>query len=181
MNPADVLRTDRLLLRKPRADDAQAIFDRYASDPDVTRYVAWPRHRTVADTTAFLDFSDAEWRRAPAGPYLILSRADAVLLGSTGFAFEAADQAMTGYVLAKDAWGLGYATEALRAIVAIAPQLGVTRLTALCHTAHRASAHVLEKGGFALQGTLPRYAEFPNLSPGELSDVFLYALTFGGE
>ena len=168
------IETDRLLLRRPAAADAPAIFERYASDPDVTRYLGWPRHRSVDDTRAFLAFSDAEWDRWPAGPYLILDRGTSRLLGGTGLAFETADRAMTGYVLAKDVWGRGYATEALGAMVDLARGLGVTRLYALCHTAHRPSWHVLEKCGFVRDGVLRRAHEFPNLPPGDLQDVFRY-------
>ena len=108
--------TPRLRLRPPHAGDAQAIFDRYACDPRVTRYLGWPTHRTVADTEGFLAFCAAEWARWPAGPFLIESRADGALLGSTGLGFETPQQAATGYVLAHDAWGFGYATEALTAM-----------------------------------------------------------------
>jgi ribosomal-protein-alanine N-acetyltransferase len=170
------IETARLLLRRPVAGDAAAMFERYAGDADVTRFVGWPRHRTVADTLAFLDFSDAEWNRWPGGPYLIVSRADGRLLGSTGLGFEAPDRAVTGYVLAKDSWGQGYATEALHAMVDRARRLGVVRLYALCHPQHRASRRVLEKCAFACEGTWPDHAEFPNLAPGARSDVLCYAL-----
>jgi len=50
--------TTRLVLRKPERGDAAAIFARYASDAEVTRLLAWPRHMTVQATHAFLDFSD---------------------------------------------------------------------------------------------------------------------------
>ena len=70
------------------ASDATAIFARYASDAEVTRWVGWPRHTAIADTEGFLGFSEAEWARWPAGPYLIERRADGVLVGSTGFGFE---------------------------------------------------------------------------------------------
>jgi RimJ/RimL family protein N-acetyltransferase len=168
--------TARLFLQRPRTIDPEAIFRRYASDPDVTRFMAWPRHRSLADTQAFLAFSEAEWDRWPAGPYLVWSRADGTLLGSTGLAFETPYRASTGYVLAKDAWGKGYATEALQAMVETAHTVGVRRLYAICHTEHRASWRVLEKGGFLREGVLHRYIEFPNLRSGELSDVFCYAL-----
>ena len=99
------IETARLTLRQPGMDDALAIFERYASDPEVTRFLGWPRHRTVEDTQAFLRFSAEEWERSPAGPYLILSRADGLLLGSTGLGFQTSHEAVTGYVLADDAWG----------------------------------------------------------------------------
>lgn len=171
--------TERLLLRRPGGADAGAIFERYAADPEVTRYVGWPAHRSVADTRAFLAYCDAEWQRWSAGPYLIHSREHAGLLGSTGLALETDQRAATGYVLARDSWGRGYASEALRAVVAVARELRIRRLYALCHPEHAASRRVLEKCGFELEGTLRRYAEFPNLKPGEPGDVQCWALLPG--
>jgi ribosomal-protein-alanine N-acetyltransferase len=170
------LETPRLRLSCPRPADAQEIFERYASDPDVTRYLSWPRHQSVADTKAFIAFSDAEWARAAAGPYLIRSRETGQLLGSTGLTFEAPDKATTGYVLAKDAWGQGHATEALQAMVGLARQLGVLRLSALCHPDHRTSQRVLEKCGFARDESFSRQAAFPNLAAGAEQDVWRYVL-----
>jgi ribosomal-protein-alanine N-acetyltransferase len=170
-----LLETERLTLRPPRAEDAPHIFERYAADPRVTRYLAWPTHTTIDDTRNFLAFCAAEWHRWPAGPYLIESRADGALLGSTGLSFDNPQEAATGYVLAHDSWGAGYATEALSAMRDLASRLGVTRLYALCHPDHRASAHVLEKCGFSLEATLEDHSEFPNLEPGVRSSVLRYA------
>ena len=171
--------TERLMLRRPLASDADAIFERYASDAEVVRFVGFPRHRSVADSLAFIAHSDDQWTRWPCGPFLIESRADGRLLGGTGLTFETPRRAMTGYVLAKDAWGHGYATEALGAIVGLAEQFGPTRVYALCHTTHAPSAHVLEKCSFTLEGVLRRFAEFPNLQPGEPLDARCYSRIFG--
>ncbi len=156
--------------------DAETIFARYASDPDVTRFVGWPRHRSVVETEAFLEFCDAEWTRWPGGPYLMLSREEGTLLGSTGLAFETPYRASTGYVLAKDAWGKGYATEALQAVVKTARAVGLRRLYAICHTEHGASWRVLEKCGFAREGILRRHTEFPNLGEHNPLDVLCYGV-----
>ncbi len=160
----ETLHSSRLLLRRPEVSDAEAIFQCYASDPEVTRYLAWPTHRSPADTRVFLAFSDAEWARWPAGPLLIFSDADGRLLGSTGLGFEALHRATTGYVLARDAWGQGYATEAAQVMVELASALGVSRLSATCHHAHLASRRVLEKAGFSSEGILTSHTVFPNLS-----------------
>ena len=101
------LETPRLALSPPTASDAESIFECYAGDPDVTRFLGWPRHRSVAETREFLDFSALEWDRSPAGPYLIRLRADGRLIGGTGLSFKNEHEAVTGYVLAKDAWGSG--------------------------------------------------------------------------
>jgi RimJ/RimL family protein N-acetyltransferase len=97
---------------------------------------------------------------------LIISRTDDRLLGSTGLRFQAPHEAVTGYVLAKDAWGKGYATEALAAVIDVAARIGVTRLFALCHPDHRPSRRVLEKCGFMRDETSTRQVEFPNLATG---------------
>lgn len=173
------LETKRLLLRRPTIHDAPAIFSRYASDPAVTRYMSWATHQSVADTQAFLAWAEADWELWPAGSYLVCSRdLRPVLLGGTGLTFRSPVSAVTGYVLARDAWGLGYATEACGAMVELAAQLGVKRLEAECHVEHHASAHVLEKCGFRCDGVLLEHMEFPNLAPGAKCDVLSYVRRF---
>ena len=167
------IETDRLVLRRPVRADADAIFARYSSDLEVTRYLSWPRHTSVDDVLIFLGFSDGEWRRWGCGPYLACSH-DGNALGSTGLAFEAPDVASTGYVFARDAWGKGYASESLRAMIATAQSLRLRRLYAICHVDHVASARVLEKCGFVHEGVLRRHTLFPNLSR-DPADVRSYA------
>ena len=175
MKAPERFETDRLVLRRPRLDDADEVFARYAGDRDVSAYLAWQLHQSPDTTRRFLEFSDQEWQRWPAGPYLLESKADGTLLGGSGFAFETPYRASTGYVLAKDAWGKGFATEAVRGLVEVGRTLGIVRLYALCHVDHDKSARVLEKSGFAREGVLQRYLEFPNLAPGTPSDVYCYA------
>ncbi|HZR21249.1 MAG TPA: GNAT family protein [Verrucomicrobiae bacterium] len=174
------LKTSRLILRQPLMSDAVEIFERYASNAEVTRFLGWPCHRSVSDTEAFLRFSAEQWDQWPAGPYLIVSRANGQLLGSTGFGFQTRHEAMTGYVLAKPAWGKGFATEALTAMVDVAARIGVNRLFALCHSEHRPSQRVLEKCGFVRDDVSKPVVEFPNLSRGVRHEALCYALAFAG-
>jgi ribosomal-protein-alanine N-acetyltransferase len=166
--------TSRLILRSLGAEDAASIFRRFASDSEVTHFVGWSRHTNINDTIAFMEFSASEWTRWPVGPLLIESRKDGRLLGSTGLAFEAPDRASTGYVLARDAWGFGYASEALAAVVALAADLAVTRLYALCHPANSRSIRVLERCGFTREVMLAKHLVFPNLGEDEPQDVARY-------
>ena len=139
--------------------------------------MGWPTHRSLADTEAFLGFSHAQWSHWPSGPYLIESLVTGTLLGSTGLSFESPTEAETGYVLARDAWGQGFATEALRAVVRTAPALGVRLLWAQCHPDHLASAHVLEKAGFTRDPELHTHTGFPNLPDGGPKQVVRYTLS----
>jgi ribosomal-protein-alanine N-acetyltransferase len=181
MKAPEKIETARLLLRRPKQSDAQSVFHRYASDREVTRYLSWPTHRSVADTLAFVAMSDDEWHRWPAGPYLVMARENGraeELVGSTGLFYKSRTRAVTGYVFAKDAWGQGFATEALESMVDVARQTGVERLEAICHAEHTPSAHVLEKCGFAREEVRREHFVFPNLRPQKKSDVFSYVRCF---
>ena len=43
MRAPERIETPGLILRRPRIEDAEGIFARYASDVDVTRFLSWPR------------------------------------------------------------------------------------------------------------------------------------------
>lgn len=168
--------TARLLFRRPLLTDAEAIFSRYASDPEVTRYLAWPRHTALDDTDAFLAFSELGWQTWGCGEYLIF--AGGRLVGSTGLTFENPWEVSTGYLVTRDAWGRGYATEALGAMCGLARWLDVLRLHALCHVDHAASRRVMEKCGLHPEGILRRHTVFPNIGP-DRTDVYCYAIDPG--
>jgi RimJ/RimL family protein N-acetyltransferase len=174
----EIIETERLVMRRPRAGDAHAIFTRYASDPEATRYMAWPTSRSVDVTVAFVRFCDALWTRWPqAGPMLVFARDGVTLLGGAGIVNDDAVTAQAGYILARDAWGRGYATEALLASVEAARAAGLRRLEASVHVDHAASCHVLEKAGFVREGVRAgRPTDFPNLPPAANRDAALYAL-----
>lgn len=161
--------TARLVMTVPQPKEAAEVFERYANNPEVTIYLGWPTHQAVRDTEGFISFSTSQWEREGMGPYLIRSRESGVLLGSTGLGLtgraDKSHRAMTGYVLASDAWGQGYATEALGAMVDVARTIGLVSLSALCHPEHEASVRVLEKCEFARDLRWIRQIVFPNLSP----------------
>jgi [ribosomal protein S5]-alanine N-acetyltransferase len=170
----------RLRLRPPHDDDASRIFRRYSSVAEVVRYVGWPRHTSMADTQQFLQSSRSEWQQWPVGTLLIEDRGNGELIGFSGLSFETPYRASTGYVLARDKWGMGYASEALGAVVQFARQLRVARLYALCHATHGPSRRVLERNLFALEGILRKYVVFPNLGAAEPQDVCCYSLAEPG-
>ena len=125
--------------------------------------------------------SDEEWQRWPAGPYLVFTRVErqpSVLIGSTGLMFKSPNLAITGYAFAKAAWGHGYATESLQAMIDVARQIGILRVEAICHAAHAPSARVLEKCGFVREEVRREHFVFPNLKPQTPSDVLSFVRSF---
>ena len=54
------IETTRLLLRKASLGDAEAMFRNWASDPEVTKYLTWPAHKSVDTTRSFMGFCPCE-------------------------------------------------------------------------------------------------------------------------
>ena len=175
------LQTDRLLLRPPRVTDAEEIFERYAQDPEVTRYLSWKTHQSVEETREFLTTAEKFWHEQTGFPWLILRSSDQWVLGMIGLRPETRDpqqrhRTELGYVLAHDAWGQGFATEAAQAVIdASLAEEHIRRIWAYCDMENKPSARVLEKVGMTHEGILRRYMVFPNRSP-EPRDVYCYAL-----
>lgn len=174
---SEQIRTPRLLVRRPRPEDAEAVFTGWASDPVATRYLSWPRHTSVAEALAFIHWSDEEWDRWPGGPLVVESLDTGALLGCSGLSFETAGRAEIGYVFSQQAWGRGYATETVLAVLEAARPLAPLGLFAGVHPDNTASARVLDKCGFTNEGTLREHACFPNLDPDRLLDVSMYSYT----
>ena len=170
------LSTDRLLLRPPVMADALQIFERYAQDPAVSRYMSWRPHRTLDDTVAYLERLLAMEEKKSYG-YLIFEKATGRLLGSVGGGVTETQNGRVqfGYCLARDSWGRGFATEASRAFVEnVMQDQAIWRIQAFCDVENRASARVLEKSGLTLEGTLRLYMILPNLGD-RPRDVHCYA------
>jgi RimJ/RimL family protein N-acetyltransferase len=176
MKPPAEIETVRLRLRLPAMEDATAIFEQYAQDPEVTRFLAWKAHRYVDETREFLRRCRSVWKEGSAFPWTIARKSDDQLLGM--IEMRIADHAANlGYVLAKPFWGKGYAPEAVEALIKWGlNQREIYRVWAVCDVENQASARVLEKAGMLREGTLGRWIILPNCSD-EPRDCYCYAKT----
>ncbi|MBQ8511542.1 MAG: GNAT family N-acetyltransferase, partial [Clostridia bacterium] len=50
-----IIQTERLVLRKFTADDAQAMYENWATDAEVTRFLTWQPHKSATETRALLE------------------------------------------------------------------------------------------------------------------------------
>lgn len=176
MRAPDTLETVRLRLRAPRLEDAKTIFDSYAQDPDVTRYLTWLPHQSIDTTEKFMVDCMEHWGKASAFPYVITRRSDDRLLGMIDLRPDPHGANM-GYVLAKEYWRQGIMTEAARCLINYALfQPEIYRIQAYCDVDNVASARTLEKVGMLREGTLRRYIIHPAVSR-EPRDCFMYSIT----
>jgi [ribosomal protein S5]-alanine N-acetyltransferase len=169
------IETERLLLRRMRLDDAEAMFA-YASDPEVTRYVPWDTHRSIEDSESFLTFAIEGYERGDFGGWGVVLKDSGVFIGTcgldAGYAPEHA-RAELGYVLSREHWGKGLMPEAVRAVIRFGfGRIGLNRIEARCIAENTASARVMEKAGMTYEGTL-REREFIK---GAYRDMKLYSI-----
>ena len=163
MNVPERLDTPRLILRRTNADDAEAVFENYATDPDVTRYLSWKAHADVAETRDFLLSREVRWDAGDGFAWTILDRASGETMGMIDLRIDG-HRAECGYVLAKCRWGAGLMTEALIAVRDLAfSHPDVQRFQIVCDVDNPASARVMEKAGFRHEGVLRRYIPNPDV------------------
>jgi RimJ/RimL family protein N-acetyltransferase len=169
------LTTERLILREFEARDWPDVLA-YQNDPRYLRYYAW-EERTAEDVQKFVQtFLDQKQERPRTKFQLAITlRNTNQLIGSCGIrkASAGAHEGDIGYEVAPSQWGLGYATEAARAMMAFGfTELGLHRISARCVAENVASARVLEKLGMRLEGRQRDKAHFK----GRHWDTLLFAI-----
>lgn len=139
------LRSERLLLRRPLASDLEAMFA-IMSDPQAMRYWSTLPHADRAVTRRWLD--KMLERTANGGEDFIM-----VLEGEAIGTVGAGRLPDFGFMLRRDFWGRGLATEASRAFIAYAfADTATTHLHADVDPRNSASLSVLANLGFIETG-----------------------------
>ena len=169
-------RTERLLLRPGWAEDAPALAAAIADETIVRNLASAPWPYALADAEEFL-----ATERDPRLPsFLIFRRTNGAprLVGSIGIGPRPDGELELGYWISRPNWGLGYATEAARAVLAIARDgLRLQKLYAGHFFDNPASGRVLEKAGFRTDG---RIAKRFSAGRGSEAACVLYECDFGG-
>lgn len=174
ISPSELIKTKRLVLRRPRMSDADDIFDSYAADTEVTRYVTWRPYNDRSEVGSFLQSRLSRWDSSEEFSWAITRADEDRVIGMIACRVReiAAD---IGYVMGRKFWNRGYTTEAADAIVKWAINLETAyRVWAVCDVENKASARVMEKVGMQREGILRRYIVHPNVSS-EPRDCFVYS------
>jgi RimJ/RimL family protein N-acetyltransferase len=172
---ADHLETPRLILRRPRIEDAAVMFAAWTQDPDVTRYLTWRPHESIGRAESFVTAAIEAWTADKRAVYVITTRERDVPIGLLEVRFESSSSASLGYVLQRSAWNHGFMTEACTAVLDLLFSLSqIWRVWAYCDVENGASAQVLERSGMQHEGILRRAMLHPNRSDAP-RDVHVYA------
>ncbi len=163
------LETQRLLLRRIRRQDAGDYYA-YASDPEVARYVLWDAHHSLRETRGIIRNMRLQYRLGLPGSYAMVLKETGRMIGTIGFNawHPDADTVEIGYSIARDHWGRGYASEALKALLAQCFRvMKVHRVEAVFDVDNPASGQVMAHCGMQREGIFRKRV----LNKGEWRDV----------
>ena len=176
INPPETYETLRLQLRKPVLADAEVIFNQYAQDADVTKYLTWNPNSNVEETRDFVRSCLRSWQEGRSFHWAIVRQKDGQLIGMITARVEGHKWEL-GYVLARAYWGRGYMTEAVTSLIDWAlKQPFIFRVWSVCDLDNPASARVMEKAGMRCEGVLRRWSVHPNIGSTP-RDSYCYSIT----
>ena len=169
------LRTRRLTLRRFADTDAERMFENWAKDPDVTRYLAWAPYENVEGVRAFVKKMIEEYKDSSSYQWIIELDEINEPIGSIGVCNigEKTPRCEIGYVIGKRWWGQGIVAEALEAVLAfLFDDVGFECVCA-CHDPNNPnSGRVMRKCGMSYEGTL-RHSHKNNIG---ISDAAYYSI-----
>ena len=176
---AKILETERLILRPFRRDDAKAMLNNWANDPNVFRYLNADTSYSIEEVHARLDswfnyFNDIEtgsW-----GMYAIVLKSTGDVIGEIDFAELDINNrsAEVGYQIGKAWWGQGYVAEALKRLIRYCfVEVGLKHIWGNFDSRNINSGKVMIKAGMKYESTTERV----NDSTGETVIRVQYAIT----
>lgn len=151
------LETERLILRQMKASDAEDMFNNWASDPEVTKFLTWPPHASLEVTRATVE----RWGNSYSDPtfynWAIELKDEGTVVGNISVVRmnEKVESADIGYCMGTAWWGKGIMAEALKAVIDyLFAEVGLNRVAA-CHDKNNPnSGRVMDKAGMQVEGIL---------------------------
>ncbi|GHU84624.1 GNAT family acetyltransferase [Clostridia bacterium] len=171
------IETERLLLRRFESSDANDIFNRWANDPENTKYLTWNVHKNISETKKILEQWLQNYQKNNYYRWCITLKGESTAIGGIDITklIEEIDCGEIGYVLAKEFWNRGIMTEALIASLNhLFAKANFNRIVSGHDIRNFVSGRVLIKGGMRFEG-IAKFGCRDNL--GKFQDSVNYAIT----
>lgn len=151
--------TRRLTLRRFTMDDAEQMFQNWANDPEVTKFITWSPHGSVEVTRSIMECWVADYEEPSNYQWAIELEGQVVGSISVVTLKERAQMAEIGYCLGKHWWHKGIMSEALQGVMKfLFEEVGVNCTTARHDVRNPNSGGVMKKCGMTLDGILRQSA-----------------------
>lgn len=148
------LTTERLTLRGMRRGDAEDMFE-YASRADVTEFLLWSEHKSVAYTAEYLKYVESRYALGDFFDWAVTVKADGKMIGTCGYAKidTVNNSGEIGYVLNPSYHHLGYGVEAASEVIRFGFEvLGLHRIEARFMEGNDPSRRLMERLGMSFEG-----------------------------
>lgn len=168
-----IIETERLRLEPLTAADAEALYP-IMGHPEVMAYWDIPEVDDPDLVAAIVGGQVEAMADGRAIYWAMRALSDGAFVGSCDLSEidRWHRRAEVGFILDRDAWGCGYALEAMRSVIAFAAANGLRKLTARTHLGNRRSEALLERLGFSKEGLLRGHI----LKDGERRDCHVFGL-----
>lgn len=170
------IETSRLLLRRAIPEDAQPMFDNWANDSEVTKYLTWPVHGSAEVSRMVIDSWIASYEKDDTYQWMIVPKdTPNSPIGSISVVDhnDEVGKAEIGYCIGRAWWHQGIMTEALQAVMDfLIDEVGMNRIEARHDPRNPHSGSVMKKCGMQYEGTL-RQSDRNNQG---ICDASIYAL-----
>jgi ribosomal-protein-alanine N-acetyltransferase len=170
------LETERLVLRQFTKEDAEDMFNNWASDEEVTRCLTWPTHGSIDITKKVIGMWIEEYRNLDYYQWAIELKESKSVIGSISLMSidNHNENCEVGYCIGKAFWNKGIVTEAFSQVIEFAfDEVGFQRITARHRADNLASGRVMEKCGLKYEGHLRKILKN---SSGILVDCKYYSI-----
>ena len=168
------IETERLILRKITKQDVPDMYA-YCSDPEVTRFVKWNQHQSLAETEAFVEFILNNYKKKSLAPWGMEYKKTGKIIGTVDLASwnPTHQSAEIAYCIHQGYWGCGLTTEAAKSVIAFGfSNMDLIRIQARCFVANIGSERVMEKLGMTFEGIIRKGM----LVKGKHEDLKLYSI-----
>ncbi len=170
------IETNRLLLRKFTLDDAQAIYNNWASDSEVTKYLMWPEHDSVTVSENVLKDWIKLYEKEDFYQWAIVFKDNkSEPIGTIGVTHQdnVVGMAHIGYCIGRKYWHKGITSEALKSVMDyLFDKVEFKRIESRHDPRNPNSGAVMKKCGMKYEGTLSM-ADWNNQG---ICDACYYAL-----
>ena len=142
-----ILETPRLLLRPFKYSDVVDIYNNWASDNEVTKYVTWNTHESIEVTKKVLDIWVSQYEKPERINFAITLKETNELIGGIDVVGYIDSIPVLGYVLSRRFWNNGYMSEACKHVLDFLFSLGYEKVRIDALTTNIASNKVILKCG----------------------------------
>lgn len=154
-----ILETERLILRPFAMEDAPAMYANWASDDEVTKYLTWPTHASVAVTEQVIRSWVERYQDPSFYQWMIVLKADPRdSIGAISVVNQIDDRiqlAHVGYCIGRKWWHQGITSEAFKRVISfLFDEVGVLKVEARHDPRNPHSGAVMRKCGLKPEGTL---------------------------